>query len=284
MKMFRPHRFPTLTHLAAKTAAGGEGMEGAALHASAAEGFQQGMDKGYQEGYDAGQERGHQAGLSAGYEEGHQRGWQEARQEAQARFEGLAQPLDKALAELTRLQADYQSVLRKEVVDIVAKVARQVIRCELTLQPTQLLALIDETLAAMPPAPDGIEIYLNPEECQRIRELAPVRTQSWTLIPDARLALGECRVKVGEREADAGCNQRLNACMDQVRSQLLDAEVAPIAEPEAITAPVAQVAPHDAAPAAAPETTAVAEPPAKPKATKRRATPAKAKQTEDSAT
>lgn len=280
MKLFRPHRFPTLTQLAAKTAAGGEGADGAAMHASSAEGFQQGLDKGYQEGYDAGQERGHQAGVTAGYEEGRQRGWQEARQEALAHFEGLAQPLDKALAELTRLQADYQSVLRKEVVDIVAKVARQVIRCELTLQPTQLLALIDETLAAMPPAPDGIEIYLNPEECQRIRELAPVRTQSWTLIPDARLALGECRVKVGEREADAGCNQRLNACMEQVRSQLLDAETS-TAVAEEITAASAPVA---ATLHAATASEASAEAPAKPKATKRRATPAKAKLTEDSAT
>ncbi|MGE5451509.1 MAG: flagellar assembly protein FliH [Acidobacteriota bacterium] len=225
----RPHRFPSLSQVAARAAAGADG--GAALHAGHEEGFQQGLDKGYQEGFDAGQESGHAAGLSAGYEEGRQRGWQEGLQEAQARFEALAKPVDQALAELRRAQADYQAVMRKEVVELVAKVARQVIRCELTLQPTQLLALIDETLAAMPPAPDGVEIALNPEECQRIKELAPERVQQWTLIPDARLALGECRVKAGEREADAGCNQRLTACLDQVRAQLSDTlEAAPASE------------------------------------------------------
>lgn len=228
MKVMRPHRFPSLAHVAARSGTGLDGTGGLGSSASSAEGFQQGLDKGYQEGFESGQTRGHEAGLSAGYEEGRQRGWQAAQQEAQARFEGVAQPLEQALTELKRLQADYQSALRKEVVDLVAKVARQVIRCELTLQPTQLLSLIDETLAAMPPAPDGVEIYLNPEECQRIRELASDRVAQWNLIPDARLDLGECRVKAGEREADAGCNQRLNACMDQVRAQLADAdEVAP---------------------------------------------------------
>lgn len=232
MKALRPHRFPQLSQLAGSTHLG----EAGALHSpSAAEGYQQGLDKGYQEGFESGQERGLQAGLSEGHTEGRQRGLEEGRLAARAQFEGLAQPLDQALAELRRLQSDYQSALRKEVVDLVAKVARQVIRCELTLQPTQLLALIDETLAAMPPAPDDIEIYLNPEECQRIRELAPERTKTWSLIPDARLTLGECRVKVGEREADAGCNQRLNACIDQVRSQLTEEDASPSeASPESV--------------------------------------------------
>lgn len=226
MKALRPHRFPQLSQLASGTHA----MESGALpSASAAEGYQQGLDKGYQEGFESGQERGHQEGLTQGHAEGRQRGLEEGRQAARAQFEGLAQPLEQGLAELRRLQSDYQAALRKEVVDLVAKVARQVIRCELTLQPTQMLALIDETLAAMPPAPDDIEIYLNPEECQRIRELAPERTQTWSLIPDARLALGECRVKVGEREADAGCNQRLNACIEQVRTQLTEEDASPAA-------------------------------------------------------
>ncbi|HEY1130749.1 MAG TPA: FliH/SctL family protein, partial [Roseateles sp.] len=128
-----------------------------------------------------------------------------------------------------QLQADYQSALRKEVVDLVEKVARQVIRAELTLQPTQLLALVDETLASMPVRREGVEVFLNPEDLRRIQDLAPERAQAWTLLPDAKLESGECRLLAGGHEADAGCRQRLEACMDQVKTQMLDptAENAP---------------------------------------------------------
>lgn len=249
-KHLRPHRFPPLSqfsHTNALVAVGGAHAHGdpAQLQSTMAEGFQQGLDKGYEEGFESGRERGHRDGLSSGYQEGHQKGLGEGRQEALSQFDGLARPLEAALADLHKLQADYQSALRKEVVDLVAKVARQVVRCELTLQPTQLLALVDEALSVMPPSPDGIEIFLHPEERQRIMELAPERTAGWTLMADPRLELGECRVKVGDREADAGCRQRLGAVMDQVRAQLLEH-----AEPNGPTPATPQASPATIAPAA----------------------------------
>ena len=153
----------------------------------------------------------------------------EARREVLSHFESIAQPLESMLAALQHLQADYQTALRKEVVELVAKVARQVIRCELALQPVQVLALVDETLATMPPAREGVEVYLNPEELARICELAPDRAAKWALIADPALEPGECRVKADGREADAGCRQRLAACIEQVSAQLLPAngEVTP---------------------------------------------------------
>ena len=113
-----------------------------------------------------------------------------------------------------------QHIDRSSVVDLVAKVARQVIRAELALQPVQLLALVDETLASMPPTREEIDVFLNPEELKRISELDPKRAKRWNLIADARLDAGECRIKAGDNEVDAGCHQRLSACMDQVSSHL----------------------------------------------------------------
>ncbi len=215
----RPHRFPPLSQL--HSAANGQAAPSTAAEVQAAvsDGFQEGLSKGYEEG--------HATGLAAGAEAaritGHADGMVQGRKEARERFEALAKPVEAMFAELQQLKADYQAAQRKEVVDLVARVARQVIRCELTLQPTQLLALVDETLASMPPARDGaIEVHLNPEDLQRIQELAPERAEQWTLLADARLESGECRVQAGEREADAGCRQRLAACMDQVKNALAD--------------------------------------------------------------
>lgn len=220
MTNMRPYRFPPLSQLPAA----GVRQTGTQpqLQAALAEGFQEGQEKGYQEGYREGYDSGLQSGRNDGRAEGRRDGISEGRREALAGFEALAKPVDALVESLQQLQADYQSALRKEVVELVAKVARQVIRCELALQPTQLLTLVDEALAAMPRTRGDIEVYLNPEDMQRIAELDPERAARWTLVPDAHLEPGECRVKAGEHEADAGCRQRLAACIKQIHAQLIE--------------------------------------------------------------
>lgn len=214
MRNLRPHRFPPLAHLRMAPSPQGAAVD----QPSFAEGYQEGLDRGYREGYESGLLGGRQDGIAEGRSEGVLAG----RHEAQLHFAELAQPVEAILESLRHLQHDYQSALRKEVVELVGKVARQVIRCELALQPVQLLALVDETLAAMPPTPEGVEVHLNPEELERIRELDSERAARWNLVADPRMEAGECRVRAGGREADAGCRQRLAACLEQVKSQLLD--------------------------------------------------------------
>lgn len=224
MKNFRPYRFPPLSLVAGASVA-----SAAEAQASLADGFHQGMERGYREGHELGLALGRGDGLAEGRREGLRTGRDEARQEVLAQFDSLAAPIDGLIASLRQMQADYQGALRREVVDLVAKVARQVIRSELALQPVQLLALVDETLATMPPAREGVEVFLNPEERQRILELAPDRASRWTLIADPRLEPGECRVRADGREADAGCRQRLAACIEQLETHLAEdgEEVAP---------------------------------------------------------
>lgn len=231
MKNARPHRFPQLYQLVARTPA----QEGAGP--GAAEGFQQGLDQGYAEGLRSGTEAGHAEGLANGFAEGLRTGRDSGREAVLAAFKDLARPLDAALEGLKSLQADYQSALRKEVVELVGKVARQVIRCELALQPMQLLTMVDETLATLPRVGDHeVEVYLHPEDLQRIVDLDPQRAQRWKLLPDPRLEPGECHVKAASHEADAGCRQRQAAVMEQISAQLaepVDAAATPQAHPPA---------------------------------------------------
>jgi flagellar assembly protein FliH len=76
----------------------------------------------------------------------------------------------------------------------------------------------------MPPTRDDVEVLLNPEEMKRIQELDPKRAKKWNLLADPSLVPGECRVKAGDHEVDAGCQNRLAACMEQVREGLAAAD------------------------------------------------------------
>ena len=220
MKQFRPYHFPPLAQLSALRESGADTRAAEDWQGAMADGYRQGQA----DGYEAGLEQGRAEGFSLGHAEGLARGADEARAQGRARFEQLAGPVDAMLESLNKLKADYRAAQRKEVVDLVGKIARQVIRAELALQPVQLLALVDEALAVMPPTRDEVEVWLNPEELKHVLELDPKRAGQWSLLPDPTLEPGECRVKAGDHEVDAGCQGRLAACMDQVREQLAQAD------------------------------------------------------------
>lgn len=218
-RQWRAYRFPPRSQPASDWSG-----DPAGLQQALADGFQQGIEKGYQDGLHQGLEAGRQAGLAEGRDEGLRAGREEGRREGRHEFELAGQPLQQASERLQQYMAELEHKRRQELLELVEKVAQQVIRCELTLHPTQLLALVEEALASMPGEQDEIQVLLNPEEYARIKALAPERAAAWKLVADERLALGECRVITAQAEADVGCQQRLDACLETLAEHLHLAE------------------------------------------------------------
>ena len=224
MKQFRPYHFPPLAQFIAAGVAKRAQSSSSSSTTTPDEEWQSAIADGYRqgqrEGYEVGLDEGRNDGYDAGHAEGVERGVAEGRQQALTELEQMAKPVDAMLRSLKKLKTEFRNAQRKEVVDLVGKIARQVIRAELALQPVQMLNLVDEALAAMPPTRDEVEVFMNPEELKRIQELDPKRAKKWNLMADPTLDLGECRVRAGDHEVDAGCQGRLAACMTQVRESL----------------------------------------------------------------
>lgn len=218
-RAWRPFRFPPRYSVVAEQNPAAE-ADPAALQRAIAEGFQEGLERGYQEGLEQGREAGQREGFAQGREAGYREGYAQGSAEGQTRFEEAAQTLSQMVAQFERFQKDFDQARRKELLELVRKVAKQVIRIELTLHPTQLLALAEEALATMPGDLGEVRILLNPEECARIKDIAPERSAEWRLVPDERLPLGECRVVTAHAEADIGCQQRLDSCMEALAEHL----------------------------------------------------------------
>ncbi|SDV46935.1 flagellar assembly protein FliH [Chitinasiproducens palmae] len=204
-----------------------------------ADGYEAGREIGYADGRQAGHAEGRRVGLAEGLTEGRQAGERAARDALARRFDSVLRTLDRAAAALRDVHAQYCDARRGELIDLVEKVTRQVIRCELTLQPEQLLKLIDGALCALPATDEAPEIHLPPEECARLAELGQVRADGWRLIADRALQAGECRVRAGGQEVDAGCTHRLQACLEQLRDAVEsasdDANVAPNVVPDVMS-------------------------------------------------
>lgn len=219
---WRLFRFPPRpsTLVPGLEAACANGSSPAALQQAIADGYQEGVERGFQEGLEQGRTAGRSEALEQGLQEGRQQGLDEGRREGRQEFDEASRLLEQVVGQFEDFQRQYEQARREELLELVRKVSQQVIRCELTLHPTQLLTLAEEALAAMPGDQEDVRILLNPEEYARIKDIAAERAANWRLVPDEKLALGECRVVTAHAEADIGCQQRLDSCMEALQEHL----------------------------------------------------------------
>ncbi|HVK99598.1 MAG TPA: flagellar assembly protein FliH [Dongiaceae bacterium] len=217
-KGWRPFRFPPRASFS--NPSGQWEHDPDVIQRAIGDGFQQGSEKGYQQGLLQGQEEGHREGYGQGRNEGLMRGREEGRAEGRQQFELASQPLENIIAQLQQFAQQQERQRRQDLLELVKKVAQQVIRCELTLNPTQLLNLAEEAMTTMPDEQDEVQILLNPDEYNRIRDLFPGRAAAWRLVADENLAPGECRIVTPQAEMDIGCQQRLDACIDTLSKHM----------------------------------------------------------------
>ena len=188
------------------------------------DGFQEGLQKGFAQGMTEGQEQGFSEGHQQGFAEGRRQGYTEGslagQQEGRKQFVEAAQPLEAITGKVNDFLAHIERKQREDLLQLVEKVTRQVIRCELALQPTQLLALVEEALAAFPVMPETLQVMLSTEEFNRLRDAVPEKVSEWGLTPSPDLPPGECRVITDKAELDIGCEHRLEQCMTALKETL----------------------------------------------------------------
>lgn len=183
-------------------------------------GFQQGVSDGFGQGVEQGKEQGYQEGLIRGQEEGLRLGREEGKRTAHSEFMLASRPLDGLVAQMQTALEEHEQRRRSELLPLVEKVTRQAIRCELALQPGQLLALVDEALGSLTEAPKRLRVLLNPEAFARISEMEPRKVSEWGLSAEPDMAPGECRIVTESAELDVGCEHRLKQCMDVLSHNL----------------------------------------------------------------
>lgn len=222
----RPHKFPPLRKRWATANAPMEDETAAVLDPGAyqqqlEEGFREGVNQGFAQGMEEGKEEGYQEGARLGFEDGMRKGLAEGKQQARQQFLEAAIPFEHITADVQRFLDGYEQRRREELLQLVEKVTRQVIRCELALHPTQLLALVEEAVTSLPQPPEQIRVLLNTEEFRRISEAEPEKAREWSLAADPTLELGECRVVTDTTEMDVGCQHRLDQCVSVLKDTLL---------------------------------------------------------------
>ena len=128
-----------------------------------------------------------------------------------ARFDGILGLLSQPLADL-------DGQIEKQLVTLALTVARHLVRRELRIDPTQVIAIIRETVALLPAAARNVRVHLHPEDAALVRErlAAPQSEGAWTVIEDPVLGRGGCRVTTDTAHIDARLETRLGAAITNV--------------------------------------------------------------------
>jgi flagellar assembly protein FliH len=128
-------------------------------------------------------------------------------QQLQARVERL----DAIIGTLARPLQELDAVVEDQLVNLALTVARHLVRRELRIDPSQVIAVIRETVALLPASARDVRVHLHPEDAAVVREklAAPTGERVWTIVEDPVMSRGGCRVTTDTAHIDARLETRI---------------------------------------------------------------------------
>ena len=156
------------------------------------------------------QAEAHAEAFAQGLAEGREAGRGEVRAQVErlaGMFYDLAKPFEALNAEVER-----------ELLTLAMALARQIVRRELKTDPTQIIGIIRDAIAALPVAAREVRVHLHPEDASVVRQnLAPTESErAWTLVEDPVMARGGCQITTSTSRIDARLETRLAAILSEL--------------------------------------------------------------------
>jgi flagellar assembly protein FliH len=156
------------------------------------------------------QDEAYKEAFAQGMAEGREAGRADVRSQVEklsAMFHNLAKPFEQLDAEVER-----------ELLTLAMALARQIVRRELKTDPTQIIGIIRDAIAALPVSAREVRVHLHPEDATVMREnLSPTESErAWVIIEDPVMARGGCQITTANSRIDARLETRLNTIVSEL--------------------------------------------------------------------
>ncbi|MHA6890399.1 flagellar assembly protein FliH [Ralstonia pseudosolanacearum] len=147
---------------------------------------------------DEGRRDGFAQGFQDGFEQGRRQGEEDSRQIA-----ALMQSVHEAIDQMNGSVAE-------ELVGLALQLAQQFLRGALRAQPERILPVVREVLGDAPTTPAPAMLRVHADDAELIRKAlgTELAAASWTLLVDAAIERGGCRVQTRFGETDATLQTR----------------------------------------------------------------------------
>jgi flagellar assembly protein FliH len=159
------------------------------------------QESAHAEGLSAGHVAGQAMGYQAGYEQGFHKGFEEGRAAAHAEAARLATLADAFKIAL----AAADSVVAESLTALALDIAQQVVQQHLTLDPTAVLSVAREVIAAEPALAGAPHLTVSPSDLPIVEAYLKEELEAagWTVRTDPAIERGGCRAQAATGEVDA---------------------------------------------------------------------------------
>ncbi len=164
------------------------------------------------------------------YEEGYSQGFQKGLQDGNTVIQERLRNIDSIARFMQKPLDDLDEAVVEQLSQLAISIARKLIRREIKTDPGQIVAVVRETVSALPAGMQNIRVFMNPEDATVLRETMNLADgeQPWTIIEDPLLSKGGCKVLTDYSEVDASVEARLSGIIARMlggdRQSDLDAE------------------------------------------------------------
>jgi len=152
------------------------------------------------------------------YREAYDQGLREGREAGRAEVKAQVERLAGMFYDLGKPFEALDAQVEQELVMLAVALARQLVRRELKSDPTQIIGIIREAIAALPVAAREVRVHLHPEDAAVVREhLAPTESErAWAIVEDPVMARGGCQVTSQTSRVDMRLETRLGAILSEL--------------------------------------------------------------------
>lgn len=162
------------------------------------------------------------------YHEAYQQGLKNGAAAGREQLRAQVERIDALLSDLARPLAELDDTVQRELLALAMALARQIVRRELKLDPTQIIGIVREAVAQLPVAARDVRVQLHPQDAAIVREhLAPAeRERAWTLVEDPMMMRGGCQVVSASSRIDVRLETRLGALLTELMGGERETDVA----------------------------------------------------------
>lgn len=130
---------------------------------------------------------------------------QQQQKPVQLALQQRAQRLQAVLDFMAAPLGELDQAVEAQLAALACAIARHVVRRELRIDPSQVVATVRETVGLLPIAARDVRVHLHPEDAAILRErlAEPQTRRAWTIVEDPVLERGGCRVVTEDSQVDA---------------------------------------------------------------------------------
>jgi flagellar assembly protein FliH len=152
------------------------------------------------------------------YKEAFEQGLAEGREAGRAQVRAQVEQLAGMFYDLAKPFEELDAEVERELLTLAMALARQIVRRELRADPTQIIGIIREAIAALPVAARDVRVHLHPEDAAVVRQnLAPTESErAWQIVENPVMARGGCQVTTATSRVDARLETRLGAILGEL--------------------------------------------------------------------